>query len=55
MEIGIRQLRDELSRRLNEVREGRTITVTQHGRPIARIVPLLITGPTRPALRSALG
>jgi prevent-host-death family protein len=37
--VGIRELRDALSRYLGEVREGRTITVTDHGRPIARIVP----------------
>lgn len=37
--VGIRELRDALSRYLAEVREGRTITVTDHGRPIARIVP----------------
>ncbi|HEY9304165.1 MAG TPA: type II toxin-antitoxin system prevent-host-death family antitoxin [Mycobacterium sp.] len=40
MEIGIRELRDQLSRRLAEVREGRTVTVTDHGRPVARIVPV---------------
>ncbi|MBV5246756.1 MULTISPECIES: type II toxin-antitoxin system Phd/YefM family antitoxin [Mycolicibacterium] len=40
MEIGIRELRDQLSRHLAEVREGRTVTVTDHGRPIARIVPV---------------
>ena len=42
--VGIRELRDSLSRFLAEVREGRTITVTDHGRPIARIVPA--DGPT---------
>ena len=40
MEIGVRELRDQLSRHLAEVREGRTVTVTDHGRPIARIVPV---------------
>jgi prevent-host-death family protein len=40
MEIGIRELRDGLSRYLDRVREGGTITVTDHGRPIARIVPV---------------
>jgi prevent-host-death family protein len=39
MDIGIRELRDGLSRHLSSVREGHTITVTDHGRPIARIVP----------------
>lgn len=40
MEVGVRELRDQLSRHLAEVREGRTVTVTDHGRPIARIVPV---------------
>ena len=38
--VGIRQLRAGLSRYLAEVRAGHTITVTDHGRPIARIVPV---------------
>lgn len=40
MEVGVRELRDQLSRHLAEVRQGRTVTVTDHGRPIARIVPV---------------
>lgn len=38
MDIGIRELRDGLSRHLASVREGHTITVTDHGKP--RIVPV---------------
>ena len=37
--IGIRELRDALSRHLSDVRRGEEIVVTDHGRPIARIVP----------------
>jgi prevent-host-death family protein len=40
MNVGVRELRDGLSKHLAEVRSGRTITVTDHGRPIARIVPV---------------
>lgn len=40
MDIGIRELRDSLSRQLARVRAGETITVTDHGTPIARIVPI---------------
>jgi prevent-host-death family protein len=40
MDIGIRELRDGLSRHLAEVRSGRTITITDHGKPIARIIPI---------------
>ena len=39
MEIGIRALRDGLSQHLAEVRRGKTVTVTDHGKVIARIVP----------------
>jgi antitoxin (DNA-binding transcriptional repressor) of toxin-antitoxin stability system len=41
---GYRALRDELSRHLAEVRRGRIVTVTDHGRVIVRIVPA--DGPT---------
>lgn len=40
MDVGVRELRDGLSRHLATVREGHTITVTDHGRPVARIVPV---------------
>lgn len=38
--VGIRELRDGLSRYLAAVRSGRTVTITDHGRPVARIVPI---------------
>ena len=40
MDVGIRELRDGLSKHLATVRDGHTITVTDHGRPVARIVPV---------------
>ncbi|MBA2323804.1 MAG: type II toxin-antitoxin system prevent-host-death family antitoxin [Pseudonocardiales bacterium] len=40
MDIGIRELRDGLSRHLATVQEGHTLVVTDHGRPIAHIVPI---------------
>lgn len=39
MEVGIRELRDGLSRYLAKVRQGQEIVVTDHGKPIARIIP----------------
>ena len=45
MDVGIKELRDGLSRHLAEVRAGHTVTITDHGHPIARIVP--IGRPTR--------
>lgn len=59
-EVGVRELRDGLSRHLAMVREGHTITVTDHGRPVARIVPvgvptkleqLIASGRVTPATR----
>jgi len=43
--VGVRELRDGLSRHLAQVRSGRTLTVTDHGRPIARIVPVDVPSP----------
>ena len=40
MNVGGRELRDGLSRHLAEVRAGHTVTVTDYGRPGARIVPV---------------
>jgi len=39
VDVGIRELRDGLSRHLAEVRGGHTITITDHGHPVARLVP----------------
>ena len=61
MEVGIRELRDGLSRHIAAVRDGGTVTVTDHGRPVARIVPidagdplerLILQGRVRPGSRS---
>lgn len=38
--VGIRELRDHLSRYLDQVKAGSTVTVTEHGRVIATIVPM---------------
>lgn len=36
--VGVRDLRDHLSSYLERVKAGEVITVTEHGRPIARLV-----------------
>lgn len=38
--VGIRELRDHLSRYLDLVKGGAPVTITDHGRVIATIVPL---------------
>ena len=40
--VGVRDLRDHLSRYLDEVRDGGELVVTEHGRPIARILPAAV-------------
>jgi prevent-host-death family protein len=37
---GIREARQGLSSLLAEVRKGREIVLTEHGRPVARLAPL---------------
>ncbi len=63
VDVGIRELRNNLSRYLDEVRAGTEITVTDRGTAIAKIVPTgtrtldaliaegIVTRPTRPKNR----
>jgi prevent-host-death family protein len=37
--IGIRQLKSTLSECVRQIKSGRTIVVTEHGQPVARIIP----------------
>lgn len=37
--VGVRELRDHLSRYLDEVKRGRHLVVTDHGRRVARLIP----------------
>jgi prevent-host-death family protein len=37
--VGIRDLKNNLSKYLSEVKRGYTIVITEHGRPIGQIVP----------------
>jgi prevent-host-death family protein len=38
-EVGVRELRDHLSRYLDRVKAGVEVVVTEHGHPIAYLVP----------------
>ena len=40
MQVGIRELRADLSRYLKQVHDGEDIVVTDRGVPVARIVPM---------------
>jgi prevent-host-death family protein len=37
--VGIRELKSTLSECVREVKSGSTIVVTEHGQPVARIIP----------------
>ena len=37
--VGIRELKSTLSECVREVKSGRTIVITEHGQPVARIIP----------------
>lgn len=39
-EVGVRELRDHLSRYLEQVQAGGEVVVTERGRAIARVVPV---------------
>jgi prevent-host-death family protein len=52
--LGVAQLKDQLSRHLRAVEAGEVIEVTDHARPIVRMVPVRREGEPiviRPALR----
>jgi prevent-host-death family protein len=38
--VGVRELKNGLSRYLAAVRDGQELIVTDHGKPVARIVPV---------------
>jgi prevent-host-death family protein len=40
VEVGVRELRNHLSRYLERVRDGEEVVVTDHGRPVARLSPV---------------
>jgi len=46
MAVGVRELRDHLSRYLAEVKAGRSIAVTEHGTVIGTIVPMRFSART---------
>jgi len=45
-QAGIREARQGLSALVAEVRKGREIVLTEHGRPVARLVPLRQESPS---------
>lgn len=41
--VGVRELKSQLSRYLRHVKAGRTVSITEHGKTIGRIVPPTLT------------
>ena len=39
MTVGVRELKTQLSKYLRQVKAGRTIAITEHGKTVGRIVP----------------
>jgi prevent-host-death family protein len=39
-EVGVYDAKTRLPRLLDDVERGETITITRHGRPVARLVPI---------------
>ena len=39
-QIGVYEAKTQLARLLDEVERGESVTITRHGRPVARLVPI---------------
>ncbi|MBI5948359.1 MAG: type II toxin-antitoxin system prevent-host-death family antitoxin [Chloroflexi bacterium] len=39
-EVGVYDAKTQLPRLLEEVERGETVTITRHGKPVARLVPI---------------
>ena len=50
MTAGIREVRQDLSRLLEEVKKGREVVITDRGTPVARLVPAAPAGKPFPNL-----
>lgn len=63
IEVGVRELKNNLSRYLDQVKDGQEIIVTDRGRPVARLaaldgptdrlLELIASGAVRPPLSTA--
>ena len=46
-QVGVYDAKTQLPRLLDDVERGETVTITRHGKPVARLVP--VRGPRRAA------
>jgi prevent-host-death family protein len=52
LEVGAFEAKTHLSHLLDQVERGETVTITRHGKPVARLIP--ITGSSRDERRRAI-
>ena len=52
--VGAYEAKTHLTRLLAEVEQGATVTITKHGRPIARLVPVTSVPPAPSSVIAAL-
>jgi prevent-host-death family protein len=50
-QVGVYEAKTQLPRLLDEVERGESVTITRHGRPVARLVPV---GGRRRTVREAI-
>lgn len=39
LSVGVREFKGRLSEYLRQVKEGKTIVITEHGKPVGRLIP----------------
>jgi prevent-host-death family protein len=54
VEVGVRQLRDELRHWLEVVRNGQEVVVTERGRPVARLIGVSSADPLDRLIREGV-
>jgi prevent-host-death family protein len=54
LNVGVRELKTHLSEYLREVQKGKTVVITDHGKPVGRLIPAALPREDRvEALRRA--
>jgi prevent-host-death family protein len=52
--VGVRELKTHLSEYLREIKKGKTIVITEHGKPVGRLIPTTLSREDRiEAMRQA--
>jgi prevent-host-death family protein len=43
LSVGVRELKTHLSQYLREIKKGKTIVITEHGKPVGRLIPTTLS------------